>query len=232
MKQNTLLLTAVATFAITNISNAALVVGEVQYNAGSELPDPITATSGDLLETSVFSVVGENAAANVRNGTTGSANSNTEQDPAQQWGPGEPKITTYTLDTTVNTFGYDISEILIFSGWNALSDQKYDLYYSLVGSETLTLLGSVADTDVGGVDNTGGNGSVLTRTYDDDGAIILSGVDVLEIRTYSDGVVANSNGTVYREFDVLGSATIPEPSAFALLAGLTGFAIVMVRRRR
>ena len=199
-----------------------LVVGQSQYNSGNVLPSPIIAVSGDLLETSVASVTGENASANVRNGTTGTAANTVAPDPANAWGN---VTTTYNLDITTNTLGYNISEIRLFSGWtDGRAGQEYNIEYSLVGAPlTFLALGSVTDPQT--------NGSLLTRTYDDSGANILSGVAAIQF--IQDTVGLDGTRTVFREFDVLGGAVpkpIPEPSTIILtVLGLMGLGC---RRRR
>jgi len=76
-----------------------------QFNVGDVLPYPIASMSGDLLETSVASVTGENAAANPRNGTTGTAYENTTSNPALKL---NQAVTTYYFDTSKARAGYDI----------------------------------------------------------------------------------------------------------------------------
>lgn len=201
-----------------SVASAALIVGQEQFTAGDVLPSTITAVAGDLLETSVSAVGGdgENANAAVRNGTTGTAYVNSAPDLAAAWRQesvaGDPAELIYTLDTTgANSAGYDIAEIRIFSGWDNRASQDYDIYYSVVGNADFVLLGSVLTTTEGG--------SVMTRTYDDTGAAILTGVD--QIQLFLDDEV------VYREFDVI---AIPEPATLGLVTAFAG-GILFIRRR-
>ena len=60
-----------AQVSITTPVNLAPVIGEQQFNSGNVLPSPIVPLRGDLLETSVATATGENASANLRNGSTG-----------------------------------------------------------------------------------------------------------------------------------------------------------------
>jgi hypothetical protein len=183
---------------------AALIIGQSQFNAGNVLPSPITAVSGDLLETSVSSFSGENASALVRNGTTGTAHNTTAPNPAIVWGQG---TTTYNFDVTTNTLGYDIAEIRLFSGWNdGRAGQSYNIEYSLIGNPSFLLLGVVSDLRT--------DGSLLTRTYDNGGGFILSGVDAIRFNQINNGLAGT--GTVFREFDILGSASVPEPASIAI----------------
>lgn len=210
---------SVAAIGILNSSVAmgALIVGQSQVNLGNVLPSPVIAVSGDLLETSFAgSPVGEGPG-NVRNGTTGTAQENSATNPASIWGQ---TTTTYNLDTSTNTLGYDIFGINVFSGWgDDRADQSYRLFYSLVGSAAfLQLGGNIAAGPVGNV-----AGSTLTRTFDTTGAAILTGVDAIQFVQFDGPALYDGTGTVYREFDVLGSATVPEPASIALLGlGLVG----------
>jgi hypothetical protein len=201
----------------------ALVVGESQWNAGNVLPLPIIAVSGDLLETSVASATGENASANVRNGTTGTAQNNATPDPAKVWGQ---DTTTYEFDLAASPQGYDIDEIRLFSGWgDGRAAQSYRIHVSTVGDASYQQLG----TDIA---VNGSGGSLLTRTYDNGGVPIATGVDAIQFEFYNGPQTYDGNQTVYREFDVLGTATVPEPSTACLAAlgllGLIGFG----RRRK
>jgi PEP-CTERM motif len=200
-------------------SHAAMVT-DVQFNSGNVLPSPITAVSTDLLQTSVFSATGEVTIQNLRNGTTGTANDSAEPNPANV-GPSGSYTTTFDLDVSTNTYGYNIDEIRVFSGWlDARASQKYEVAYSLIGSSSFTTLFAVTSNQSGG--------SLLTRTYDNTSAPLISGVDAVRFNFF-DPNGDSMQRTVYRELDVIGTATVPEPSA-ALLGGLG--LLALLRRRR
>lgn len=200
--------------------SATLVVGQVQTNAGNVLPSPITAVSNDLLETFVATVSGENASAKVRNGTTGTAAENTTANPAVVWGTAN---TTYTFNVSTNTLGYDITSINVFSGWgDGRAAQSYRLWYSLVGDTNFYQLG-------GDIIATFNNASVMTRTYDDTGTPILTGVNAIRFVQFDGPGQYDGVQTVFREFDVVGTATIPEPGTGALVAG--GLLVMLLLRR-
>jgi len=188
-------------------ANAALLVGEPQVNAGDVLPAPIIAVAGDLLETSVASFSGENAGANPRNGSTGTAQANDATDPAVIWGQA---TTVYNLDLSAAPLGYDITAINVFSGWqDDRADQSYRIFYSLVGDAAFVQLGG--DIVAGPVDNV--PGSTLTRTYDTSGAAFLTGVDAIQFVQFDGPALYDGSETVYREFDLFGS---PSATAFAI----------------
>lgn len=201
-----------------DVLKSNLQVGQEQFSSSDVLPSPIIAVSNDLLQTSVTSVSGENGSANVRNGTTGTSAENTGANPAVVWGNSS---TTYNLDVVAAPLGYDISEIRLFSGWNdGRAGQSYEIFYSLVGNAAFTSLGTVFAP--------ASNGSLLTRTYNLDSTAFLTGVDAIRFTQINNDLMGT--GTVFREFDVLGVASVPEP-ATSLLMTVTCAALALVRRR-
>ena len=222
MKNKYIIVTTCLALGGTVSQSHAAVLTAIQFNSGDVLPSPITAVSGDLLETSVSTATGEVTAVNLRNGTTGTAFEASVTNPANP-GPSSPYTTTFDLDVSMNTYGYDITEFRLFSGWSDdRASQVYTIDYSLVGSASFTSLASAS------VNNLQNGGSLLTRTYDDTSAPLISGVDAVRFN-FSDPNGLSFQRTVYREIDVIGTATIPEPSA-ALLGGLG--LLALLRRRR
>lgn len=126
---------------------------------------------------------------------------------------------TFDLDVTINTLGYDISSIRGYGGWNdnGRDRQNYSLYYSLVGDSEFIFLGTV-DFDI---DLAGDTTSTITSIFD----TALTGVDAIRVDFHSPQENGHSG---YGEFDVIGMATVPEPSSFLLLLG----AIPLLQRRR
>lgn len=182
-----------------SVNFVSLVIGGQQFSAGDVLPSPIFPESNDLLETSVSSYPGEFASQKPRNGTTGTAMENSAQNPANT----ELSAVTYNLNLTDSPLGYDITEIRLFSGWSdGRAGQSYTISYSLAAApSTFFDLGTVSAL-------TTAEGSLLTRTYDLTGAKILKGVAGLRFTMINNGYAGS--GTVFREFDVLGSATPPK----------------------
>lgn len=196
-----------------------LQVGQAQFNAGNVAPSPIVAVSNDLLQTSLASVTGENAASLVRNGTTGTSAENTAGvNPAIVWGQ---TTTTYNLDVSTNLWGYDITDINVFSGWtDSRAGQSYEIWYSTIFSASFIKLGAVSELV--------SNGSLLTRTHNLDGTAFLSHIDAIRFVQVNNGNAGT--GTVFREFDVIGVASVPAP--MALPAGLAMLGLVMGLRRK
>ena len=170
-----------------------LVFGEEQYQSNGADPSPIGVVSGDLLETSVASVTGEPGTIS---GTPGPALRDGTFNSYVGYSNGY--TTTYALDITSHPVGYDINEIRLFSNGGSRTTQAYDINYSLVGAPTMFLL---LGTYTGTLPPSG-NGTLMTRTYKNGGGGLLTGVAAIQFV-----IRANGNGTLYREWDVTGSAT-------------------------
>ena len=170
-----------------------LVFGEEQYQSNGADPSPIGVVSGDLLETSVASVTGEPGTIS---GTPGPALRDGTFNSYVGYSNGY--TTTYALDITSHPVGYDINEIRLFSNGGSRTTQAYDINYSLVGAPTMFLL---LGTYTGTLPPSG-NGTLMTRTYKNGGGALLTGVAAIQFV-----IRANGNGTLYREWDVTGSAT-------------------------
>lgn len=131
--------------------------------------------------------------------------------------------TVFALNTSVNTKGYNISEIDSYSAWNdPRPHQSYQVYYTTVDNSTWTLLATVLATDASYK-----NGSLKLALTGTSGGTIASGVNALQFVFATPTNAADR--TVYQEVDVLGTAVaVPEPSSIALLAasllGLLAFA--------
>jgi hypothetical protein len=188
---------------ITSIA-LGLVIGEEQYQADGASPSPIGVLSGDLLETSVASVTDEpetisGVAPALRSGSF---------DDFVMYNDSAEYTTTYTLDITAHTLGYDINEIRLFSNGGSRTGQSYDIKYSLKSDpNTFLLLGTYTDTLYGGA-----GGTLMTRTYNPGGSAIRTGVAAIQFVIRPTKIVgetpASYIGALYREWDVLGTATV------------------------
>lgn len=207
-------------------AHGALVL-QTQINNGLA-PSPLLPIAGDLLETSVLTATGENASALVRNGAfTDVPSGNTLNFPAQVWGAANA-TTTYDFDLSTNTFGYSITAIQAYSAWaDNRCNQNYRIFYAQVGAPaTFIQLG-------GDIQATGSGDSIITR-YEDNvfGVPILSNVSSIRFEQIAQ-IQGDSRPagfeTVFRELDVVGIGSIPEPTTSVL--GLCG-ALLLFKRRR
>lgn len=149
----------------------------------------------------------------------------------------------FNLNTSIAPFGYDLTTIRTFFGWqngsNAQANQLYDVVVRKVGSTLYTPLISVRyqhfpDANLFPVYNT-------RVTLTDTTGKLATGVDSIAF-TFLAPSVATGNGsgvvdqggtakgTVIREIDVFGQATIPEPS-MAMLSALGLISVLGLRRR-
>ena len=138
-----------------------------------------------------------------------------------------PQFTiTFDLDLTGAPLGYDLTNIDSFSGWSDnRASHLHNIYYSVVGSaaytQVLSGLGGAFGDSFGSAQSSGG----LKVGVTDSTGVIASGVDSIRFEMFPGA----AGGHVYREIDVIGIATVPEPSA-AVLGGLGMLALL--RRRR
>ena len=127
----------------------------------------------------------------------------------------------FTLDLTSAAFGFDVSDIIGYGGWNdaGRDRQLYNLYYSVVGDSGFTLLGTANSDNPANP----GTPSAIRSEFD----TALTGVDAIRV----DFLGGQENGYAgYGEFDVVGAASVPEPGS-TMLPGL-GFAALAARHWR
>jgi hypothetical protein len=149
-----------------------------------------------------------------------------------------PGTVTMTIDLTGSVTGYDLFSIVSDAGWIANAQfhasQTYQVLVSLVGSSDYNPLvlttGAVSDGNVS-YDPFIGGGPGYTRVVitNNSGSAIASGVDGIRFIMTNSPLNNIENDTVYREIDVFGTASVPEPSA-VLLGGLS--VLALLRRRR
>jgi hypothetical protein len=135
-----------------------------------------------------------------------------------------PFTYTATLDTSTNTLGYKITEIRSFAGWNQngskLANQKYQLLVRTVGNSGFTSLGTFtyAPFDNSDTAEAAATKMVLTPLN----GVIATGVDAVRFVAMDPGFTNGApgiDGSVFQEFDVIGSAISVPPVPVITVTG-------------
>lgn len=217
MKNQTSIPLLLCLLALPAISNAAVI-----FTSASDAS--ATASIGtDLLQTSLTSTTWPTNN-NINNGTTGAFNENSGTNPANVT-TGSTASYTFFLDVGTNPLGYDIASINSFSGWgDNRAGQSYTIYLSTVATPLVFNQITPGGTGFDAVSVGASGQSLVTSVVDNTSAPLGTGVHSIRF-----DVGVNGAGNVWREIDVIGAATIPEPSA-AILGGLG--LLALLRRRR
>lgn len=203
--------------------------------------DPNRILTNDLLQTSLTSAV----LAGTYQGSVGvlyDGKNGGDSTLADMVWPGNDTLSstwtvTFTLNTTVNTAGYNLTAISSYAAWpETRTSQRYDVQYQ-TPSDPVGTWRSLANIDFFGA-STGTGSSRVTIANTTADAYIAENVSALKFSIYypHHGNSSSTRGfdaTTYREFDVTGvAAAVPEPSAGTLVClGLLG-TLALVRRRR
>jgi hypothetical protein len=216
-------------YAMTNaVMNRSLLSTPVVTQATGPGPfTPFQVRNDDLLQTSLldftstgnFTLEGGGGVPALFNGAFQINGGNPTDNSQLATGENGASIT-FNLDTTTNALGYDITSFDSYGGWNdsGRDRQKFELYYSKVGSSDFTFLGSI-DYDPTGAPT---DPSAVRAMF----GTALTGVDAIRVDFPA---TQENNYAGYGEFDLIGKATVPEPATgIMLLAGAVG----LMRRRR
>ncbi len=254
-----------AALALFSLRVAAQVVIQTNFGTGDgTLPGPYGISSTDLLQTSLAAPAIYSGGTFYRFGDPGYESNLTLLTDGSFGGSGGvpsasvlPDSTTLTfqLDTSAHSAGYTIDGIRTYAGWDSGRDgQQYTVQYSLVGSATDFLsLATITRFDnttfpthlVHHIDFDFDTGDFLE--YDSEDPDTSQSATLVELTASSGPLAENvaalrfvftgieNGGTGYREFDVIGEATVsavPEPSTYAAIAGLVTLGIALRRRLR
>lgn len=214
-------------YAMTNaVASPLLPIATITRKTGAGPLVPFAVRNDDLLQTNLASVTstgdfakeGAGGVPILNNGAFSIGGGNPADNSQLATGENGASVT-FTLDTSVNALGYDVTSIEGYGGWNdgGRDRQLYSVYYSLVGSPDFIFLGTVDDQPAAANEP-----SAIQAIF----TTALTGVDAVRF----DFLAGQENGYAgYGEFDVVGSPAVPEPASLGLLA--LG-ALMLVRRRR
>ena len=241
MLKRSMILAAISGVAMVSAAQAAVIVSYTGASpALTGIASPVTfspaapaLSNADLLQTNVASVVstgtfGEDGTAGISVLTDGAFSLNTGVFSKPGISSAQNGATiTWTLNTSVNTNGYEITQITSFGGWGDFerNDQRYSVELSYVGSPTtfIALSGATVQS------NPGLDTYAIRANITDSGSLPLA-TGVAGVRIAFANPQEN-NYTGYGEFDVIGSAVaVPEPVSIGVVGLVTGMA--MLRRSR
>ena len=132
----------------------------------------------------------------------------------------------FNFDLTVNTAGYEITQIDTFTGNTGRHrvQQDYTVSYATVAAPT-TFIDIATIADITDVAVTEAKWSITENST----GILASNVATIRYVFPTQAL----SGVQYKEIDIIGVVSvIPEPGTYALIAGMLGLSYVMVRRRR
>ncbi len=139
-----------------------------------------------------------------------------------------PYTCTFTLNTTVNTLGYNISAIRTFAGWNqngsSLANQRIEVQVSTVRNPTFKSLGIFQFTPFLNSSTAEAAASKMTLTPRQ--GFIASRVDAIRFVIHDPGFNSNDSGpssvdgSVFQEIDVIGQAIPVGLDAWAASSGI------------
>lgn len=246
MKTNSCFLSAalaIASLSFTDIASAALVQTNVSTTNQTTYDGNILATDvirngstslSNVTTTGSVSTYGGNVAPfnNFDHLTDGGASTKINSDDISKntyfdgTSLGTNPTITFTFNTTANPDGFTLTSINTISGWAdspRFSNQRYTVSLAWVGApSTFSVLRDVTYSPFSATGNA--NSSQVTLT--DDTGSLATGVSAIRFAFLSSGA-----DQLFREIDVVGVASVPEPSSITL--GLVGaFSLLAYRRRR
>jgi len=210
MKATKLVLMTLVMVGLAGLASAAL----VQTNSSNGDFNGFAAASDDLINAGQSTLAGVDFSGGVSFGDPGALNNGDGGDYFGFAWDGGNAVVTANLNTSVNTLGYDITSMTSIASW--FSSDRYaqtiTVAYSLVGSDDFVTLGTFSNSD-----------NVSTKiVLTDSTGVIASGVDAIRCTL--------SSMTTFKELDVAGTPTLPEPATMGLLT-LGGLGMLIRRKK-
>jgi hypothetical protein len=142
-------------------------------------------------------------------------------------GPSGGTSLTYSLNTAASPAGYDLSSIVSYGGWNdaGRDQQSYVVSYSTVASPALFVPIATVNYNPPNPDNT--PSATRVTITPDVGSILASGVAAVN---FSFANPVENGYTGYAEFDVFGTASVPEPGSLGVVV-MSAFGLLSRRAR-
>jgi hypothetical protein len=165
---------------------------------------------------------------NLNNGVLGAASDTG----AIAWAKASGTTSTWDLGLGPNLLGWDLTAVRSFAAWNSakLHNQAYDVYIKQVGAASYTFLANIVyDATVDG----GGAGGSTQVTLSDTvlGAAIATNVQFIQFQYLQGPGMSAGLSTTFREIDVIGIASVPEPTS-SVLATIAAIAVGAGSNRR
>ena len=213
--------------ALVSVSLQAEIVISTDKTDNVDAAYGADASDSDLVNTGAESLAGtllsptpSFGSTSHNNGVVGAANNNLYITYWSNSVVGSSYSITYDLNTSVNTFGYDITSLQTIHGWTNNSgyqkNQNYRVFVSTVGDPGFTSIATVAYNPYTGADTTASTKVNVTENVT---GILATGVDAIRfVFTVPSSASGSNPSPTIREIDVFGAAS---PNTTVVTAPIT-----------